>query len=148
MHNFWKLVLKFDLQGLFWTPTTDTILQLFRYLFVGGIATIADWGSLYGMSLLGLNKYIATAIAFLLGLCVNYFLSKIFVFQASEAKTKTPLQEFIAYASVGIIGLGITEGVIYLGTDLLSVHLMISKTFATLITLAWNFIGRKMLYRT
>ncbi len=147
MQNFLKLVLRCDLQGLLWEPTTDTVLQLFRYLFVGGIATVGDWSTLYTLSTFGCNKYIATAIAFCVGLLINYLLSKSFVFKASTAKSKHPLQEFLAYALIGVIGLCITEALIYLGTDVLAMHLMLSKIIATLITLVWNFIGRKMLYR-
>ena len=34
-------------QTLFVTPTNRTLLQLFRYVFVGGVAFLADAGALF-----------------------------------------------------------------------------------------------------
>ena len=47
MKEIFRLIKKFDMKGLFIIPTNNALLQFFRYIFVGGVATIADWGVLF-----------------------------------------------------------------------------------------------------
>jgi len=50
---------------LFFERTEDTRIQFFRYIFVGGVATIIDMGSLYVFtSMVGIHYLISAAIAF------------------------------------------------------------------------------------
>ena len=136
-----------DWNALFVAPTKNNLLQAFRYLFVGGIAFIADWGTLAILTLLGLHYLIATAIAFLIGLTVNYFLSKAFVFRAEQASTGAA-GEFIVYALIGAAGLAITSGLMYCAVELAKMHPLVAKCVIAVIVLAWNFFMRKiLLYR-
>ena len=148
MKEFLNLCRKMDLKGIFISPTTNGFLQFFRYVFVGGIATIADWGTLYVLTEYAkINHLISAVIAFIIGLIVNFVLSKLLVFNANEAKTNK-LMEFIGYAIIGVIGLGITELIMYLFTNQMNLHYMLSKAIATIIVLIWNYIARrKILYK-
>jgi putative flippase GtrA len=113
---------------------------------VGGIAFIADAGSLYLFSLTGVHYLICVAIAFVIGLSVNYTLSKHFVFTQNAKIGK--VMEFIAYGVIGAVGLGLTELLMWLLTDVFGLFFMLSKIFAAIIVFAWNFIARKLaLYR-
>jgi len=55
-------------------------------------------------------------------------------------------QEFLAYAAIGVAGLGITLILMYVMTEWLRLHFMLSKVIATVLVLMWNFLARKMLY--
>ena len=56
------------LEKLFRQNTDKTIIQLFRYIFVGGAAFIVDFGSLYILTdIFGIYYLISAAIAFILG---------------------------------------------------------------------------------
>ena len=90
-----------------------------------------------------MNVYVATAIAFVFGLIVNFILSKIFVFQEGSDKTGT-VGEFVAYGVIGVMGLLFTEGIMWI---LLRVGIlyMIAKVVAAALVLMWNFVARKML---
>ena len=104
MNEFFQLLKQFDLKGIFVTPTKNSFLQFFRYLFVGGIATVVDMGSLFALTeILSLDPKLSAAIAFVLGLAANYLLSKLLVFQANEARTNA-VMEFLGYALIGLIG--------------------------------------------
>lgn len=145
MKEFWELLKKFDLKGLFVTPTKNGFLQLFRYVFVGGIATVVDWGALYILTeFANLYHLVSAIISFILGLLTNFFLSKLFVFKANEARVK-PVLEFLSYALIGLAGLGITELIMFLLTDCAALHYMISKIIATVVVFAWNYLARKIL---
>jgi putative flippase GtrA len=130
--------------GIFYKPTDNTILQLFRYCFVGGAAFIVDAAVLWGFEHFT-HYLIASAIAFMAGLISNFILSKLFVF--TESKTKKSI-EFLAYTIIGVIGLIFTELLMYVFTDILGLYFMLSKIITAVIVLIWNFAARKfILYR-
>ena len=145
MKEFFALLKDFDLKGIFLTPTKNGFLQFFRYLFVGGIATVVDWGVLMALTeLLQLHHLVSAIFAFLAGLVTNFLLSKLLVFSASEAKTNS-LLEFLGYVLIGLVGLGMTELIMFLFTDCMSLHYMLSKAIATAVVLVWNYLARKLL---
>lgn len=132
------------LHTLFVAPTNNTLLQLFRYGFVGGVAFVVDYGSLYVLTeFLSVPYLWSAAIAFILGLVTNYLLSISWVFKKNA--TMQRWQEFLFFAIIGVIGLGFNELIMYVGTDLLHLHYMLSKLISTVIVFFWNFFARKYL---
>lgn len=68
--------------------TDRTHIQFFRYIFVGGIAFMVQFGSLYLFtSIFNVYYLISTAIAFTLGLIDNYALSISWVFNKVHLTT-------------------------------------------------------------
>lgn len=146
--------------------------EFLRYGIVGGIAFLADFGSLYlSKEYIFYNQpnygiYLATALGFILGLIVNYSLSLKFVFtQAKDQGKGRDLKSFAIFAIIGIIGLGLTELGMYLGCDLFKSQLdsllaslenglgydlvkfgyLMVKCVVTAIVLIWNYAGRKII---
>lgn len=147
MEELWKDIISFDMKKLFIEPTNNTLIQLFRYLFVGGTAFVVDAGCLFLLERMGLNYLLAAVFAFIAGLTVNFILSKALVFKGNESGSSNEV-EFLVYAVIGVIGLGLTELIMYLFTERLSVYFMLSKVVAAVIVLIWNFVARKVtLYR-
>lgn len=136
--------MKHLLNKLFVLPTQSTLLQLFRYGFVGGVAFIADYATLYLCTeFLGIHHLISAACAFTLGLVVNYLLSILWVFANHTQNNRWV--EFLVFAIIGIFGLGLNEVIIYLGTDIAGLHYMLSKLISTAIVFFWNFFARKII---
>ena len=142
MKEFFKAILDFNLNRLFREKTTNIFIQFFRYIFVGGFAFLADAFTLW-LCEKWMNYMIAAAIAFVFGLAVNYALSIWFVFSESS-KVKNKVKEFVVYGIIGLIGLLITEGIMYLFTDVFGLYFLISKIIAAAIVLVWNFAARKV----
>lgn len=142
MKEFFKAILDFNLNRLFREKTTNIFIQFFRYIFVGGFAFLADAFTLW-LCEKWMNYMIAAAIAFVVGLAVNYALSIWFVFSESS-KVKNKVKEFVVYGIIGLIGLLITEGIMYLFTDVFGLYFLISKIIAAEIVLVWNFAARKV----
>ncbi len=142
MKELFQFIFKLDFKNLFVNETDNTFIQLFRYCFVGGLAFLADWLSMILFKEIGLHYLIAAVIGFFVGLAVNFLLSKLFIFQKDNAAIGKK-GEFIAYAVIGVIGLGITELLMYFFTDIIQLHYAISKIIAAVIVLFWNFIARK-----
>lgn len=147
VREIFSLVFSFNLKGLFLTPTENGALQFFRYCFVGGIATIADWSVLYVAEHMGLYYLVAAAAGFICGLACNYVLSTRMVFNGSSAKIASAGKEFLAYAGIGVVGLVMTLALMFVLTDWAGLHFMVSKIISTVLVLIWNFLARKALYR-
>lgn len=148
MKEFFSVLFSFDFKKIFYTPTDNGLLQFFRYAFVGGWATVADWGvfALFN-KVINLHYLISAPFAFLMGLTVNYLLSKKFVFSGEKNEHQSST-EFIVYCIIGVIGLLMTMIIMYLLTEFIGFLPMVSKIIATAIVLVWNFLARKfVLYR-
>ena len=126
--------------------------EFFRYAIVGGIAFLADYGTLFLFQEVILTGgtswelFVSTAAAFVVGLAVNYILSLTFVFRKKDNRgSGRSFGAFLIFTVVGIIGLGLTELIMYLGTELLHISYLIVKIIAAAIVLVWNYAGRKLL---
>ena len=146
MKELFSYIFSFNIKKLFKEKTNNTFIQFFRYLFVGGIAAVVNIGMLYVFTdVFHLHYILSNVFAFTLGLIVNYLLSKKFVFQDNVSINKA--KEFLIYAIIGVIGLGLDTLLIWLFTDIGSIYYMISKLISTMLVLIWNFGARKLLYK-
>ena len=147
--------------------------EIFRFLLVGGAATVADYfvfwlfdGLLFSaLPLSGkawelLFLIVATAAGFCVGLIVNWILSVKFVFRAVRNQEEVESKKsFFVFTVIGLIGLGLTEiGVVLLvmlfpeitlfgTTALLGTEWKkwLAKVIMTCIVLVFNYVGRKLL---
>lgn len=135
---------------LFAGATENTLIQFFRYCFVGGAATVVDWGIstlLFFMVFNQQHAVLANGLSFVAGLLANYFLSTFWVFRSSKIQSR--LAEFLAFAAIGVVGLLLTLGItklfeIMLG-NITSAYQIIGKVVSTMVAFLWNFFARKYL---
>lgn len=119
------------------------VRQFLRFGVVGVVATVVDFGVLILLAELGILPAVpAAAVSFIASVVVNYVLSMRFVFARREDMRRRT--EFVVFVLLSVIGLGINELIMWVGTDLLSIHYVIGKVAATVIVLLWNFISRKI----
>jgi len=129
---------------IFREKTDNTLFQLIRYTFVGGFAFIVDFGTLFLLTeYLYLHYLVSAAIAFILGLVTNYFLSIGWVFTRHTVSDKRI--EFIVFALIGLVGLGLNELFLWLFTDLAGMYYLISKILTAVLVYLWNFFVRKLI---
>jgi putative flippase GtrA len=129
--------------NLFRNKTDSTLIQLFRYTFVGGFAFVVDFGTLFTLTeLMGIHYLVSAALAFLLGLTTNYALSVLWVFD--KRKVTSRWVEYLVFGFIGIIGLGMNELFIWFFTERIHFHYLISKIVSTAFVYFWNFFARKI----
>lgn len=134
--------------------------EIFRFLLIGGFATLVDYAMFYLFNLLILssvkdeiNLIISTFIGFVAGLIINWIFSARFVYRYNKKTTK---KQFILYVLICVLGLLVTEVGIYLAKPLyetLYVKIIVEfdfwklffKCLMTLIVLVLNYLGRKFL---
>lgn len=123
--------------------TDKTMIQLFRYFFVGGAAFLVDFITLFVLTdFFDIYYLISAAIAFILGLLANYILSVNWVFNRRTVENRK--FEFGIFAVIGIVGLGLNEVIIWFFTDNFQMYYLYSKIISAVIILFWNFFARKI----
>jgi putative flippase GtrA len=123
---------------------SETTREFLRYLAASALALLIDTGTLWILtSVLNVQYLISGAVAFLLGLSVVYILSVLWVFEHRSLRS-VPV-EFLVFATIGVIGLALNEGVLWLFTGFFGFHYLASKGISVVIVFSWNFIARKFL---
>ncbi len=119
------------------------IEQMIKFGFVGFLCFFIDWGIMVFLTeVFGINPLISSTISFTVSVSVNYILSVTFVFETDKNANKG--SQFVIFVLLSIVGLGVNELCMWLGTDLLGIHYMITKVGATAVVMVYNFITRKI----
>lgn len=124
------------------SQSQSTLFQLLRYGLVGGVAFVVDYGLLYVLTEFCSIDYLWSAcFSFIAGLVVNYLLSNLIVFNSHRVDNR--IVEFLIFAAIGGIGLALNEGIMYICTQGVGFHYMLSKIVSTVVVFFWNFFARK-----
>lgn len=116
--------------------------QILKFGVVGGLAFLIDYGLLYVLTeFVGIHYLISSVISFTVSLIFNYILSIKWVFDVTKKQTA---KEITIFVILSVIGLGINQVVMYVGSDLLHIYYMLTKIIATAIVMVWNFVTRKI----
>lgn len=134
------------LDALVRRKTNNVFVQVLRYGFVAAAAFAVDFTSLYLLTEFAGIYYLVSAVpAFCLGLTTNYTLSVCWVF--SERRVQNRKLEFIINASIALTGLGLNILLIWVFTEFVGLHYLVSKLISTATVFWWNFlVKRKLLF--
>lgn len=133
------------LDPLFRGRTPNLWVQLFRYFVSGASAVIVDASllalltELFGEGLL----LLWTALSFSVGLLVTYLFSILWVFDSRNLDSRAA--EMTVFALIGVVGLGLTEMLMWLFAGRLGLHYLISKGITVVLVFIWNFVAKKTL---
>lgn len=117
--------------------------QIIRFGIVGGLAFVVDFGVLTALVELGhMNELVAAAIAFCVSVIFNYILSVVWVFDVD--KEKSAARNFSLFIILSIVGLGLTELIMWIMIDKMGIFYLLSKIVATAVVMVYNFITRKI----
>jgi len=117
-------------------------IQFILYVLIGGTAALFNLLVFLGMLAAGWTVTVAAPVAFILAAVANYLFCILLLFRhkARWNSVNEMIIYFVVVALVGVLDLGTTKFFILLGT-----HAWISKVFASIIGLIFNFLGRRFL---
>ena len=126
-------------------PSDNLWIQLVRYALSGLSATFVDFFVLTLLTELCGERLLLlwTAIAFLSGLAVTYLLSIGWVFDSHKYDSRTT--EILLFVLIGVVGLGLTELLMWICATKAGLHYLISKLIAGTTVFIWNFTAKKLI---
>lgn len=121
----------------------NTLVQQFiRYASVGGFSFVVDFSCLYLLTeYIGLHYLWSATLAFGAGLATNYLLCLLWVFDFRRMQNH--LHEFLAFGAIGMVGLLLNNMLLYMLTDFIGLHYLLSKVFSAAVILLFNFSLRR-----
>lgn len=117
-------------------------IKIIKFIIVGGIATIIDWVIYYLLyNFLNFNPLVANIVSFSISLIYNFILSIRWVFDIDESKNKKTI--FIKFVIYSVIGLLISELLLYIFIEQAHINMMLSKIISTATVMIFNFVTRQ-----
>jgi putative flippase GtrA len=127
-----------DAQANTGARSVGLLTQLFRFVLVGGLSALVDYGSYQGLVALGTWVHLAKALSFLLGTTTAYLLNRRWTFNASGGAA--PVTKFVLlYTVTFFVNIGVNALMLHLLGDFrwhLTVAWVIAQATATVI----NFV--------
>lgn len=121
----------------------NLLMQIIKFGIVGMLAFVIDYGILYVCTeWLNIYYLYSSIISFSISVIFNYIISVKWVFTVDNSNSRS--SNFLFFIMFSLIGLGINQLIMWLGTSELSIYYMITKLIATIIVMIWNFITRKL----
>ncbi len=112
--------------------------NMFKYLFVGGTASLVDWSIFWVFAVeLEWNYLLVGGGGFLVAAGVNYWMCIRFLYESGARFSQR--REVIGVYAISGIGLFFHEIILYLTVQELQIHIMWCKIFATGVVFFWNF---------
>jgi putative flippase GtrA len=130
------------------SPSVSTNLssQGLKYILVGLICLVVDFGVTW-LLLPSLHLLLANSIGFLVANVANFLLAHRWVFQ-SDVPSSQSVHTYMAVLLVSLVGLALSNLVVWMSISLWDAHFLIGKFLAASIGLIWNFGARKIwIYR-
>ena len=119
------------------------IAQFMKFGVVGVIAFLIDYGLLaFCTEILHVNYLVSATISFTVSVVFNYVASMRYVFTHKEGLSRR--KEFVIFVALSVAGLIINNAIMWAGVELLGIHYLIVKIFATAVVMVWNFVTRKV----
>lgn len=121
----------------------DLFIQIIKFGGVGIICFIIDFAILHLLTDYAHLHYLwSAAIAFFISVLANYILSIRFVFVVNPKNNQKRI--FVIFVLSSIVGLGLTELLMWFGVDIIHLNYMLVKIGATAVVMVYNFITRKL----
>ncbi len=119
------------------------IVQFIKFGFVGALCFVIDYGLMILLTeAFSVPYLVSCAISFSVSVVVNYLLSMKYVFASRDDLSKR--REFVIFVFLSVLGLLLTELLMWLMSDKLGIHYMLSKIVVTGIVMVFNFVTRKI----
>ncbi|MEI8377448.1 MAG: GtrA family protein [bacterium] len=118
--------------------------EYYRYIIVGLLITALDFSMLtVQVEFFNIYYLLAVGLSFSLASVLHYYLSANWIFVQSTAPKN--LQSFFIFFIIGVTGLCILEGLMFFFVEIIDLHYLFAKVFATGIIFSFNFLAKRFL---
>ena len=115
------------------------IIKFVKFCIVGFSGLVIDFIITYiSKEKLKIHKYISNSLGFIIAVCTNYYLNRIWTFDSNSTQI---FEEYTSFFIISIVGLIINNIFLYLFYEKLGKQFYTSKLIAILLTSFWNFFA-------
>jgi len=116
--------------------------EFIKFCLVGLTGTLINLAVLYWFTeFLGVYYLVSAIFAFVIAATSNYVLNKIWTFK--EKMQHQILPKYAKFFAVSVAALGVNLLFLYIFTEFLSIHYLVSQALAIIISMIINFLGNK-----
>ena len=121
----------------------EFIKQFSKFTVTGATCFGIDFGLMVLLKeVFGVYYLVASGISFVVATCINYLISKHWVYDVKDKRAR--FTELIIFIILSAIGLGINTLLLWVFTSKAGIHYTISKLMAGIIGSIYNYITRKL----
>jgi putative flippase GtrA len=115
------------------------ILKFLKFGVVGFSGMVVDFGITYLFKeKIKIHKYLANSLGFIVATGTNYSLNRLWTFNNHDPNTVTQFGKFFV---ISLIGLAMSNGIIYIFHEKLKWNFYFAKAFAIGLVSLWNFFA-------
>tara|TARA_B100000609_G_C17135594_1_gene392637 strand:+ start:640 stop:1011 length:372 start_codon:yes stop_codon:yes gene_type:complete len=115
------------------------IIKFIKFCIVGFSGLVIDFIITYiSKEKLKIHKYISNSLGFVIAVCTNYYLNRIWTFESNSTQI---FEEYTSFFIISIVGLITNNIFLYLFHEKLEKQFYTSKFIAILLTSFWNFFA-------
>ncbi|MBR6444244.1 MAG: GtrA family protein [Firmicutes bacterium] len=119
------------------------IKQFSKFTVTGATCFAIDFGLMVLLKeVFGVYYLAASGISFVVATCINYLISKHWVYDVKDKHAQ--FKELIVFIILSAIGLGINTCLLWVFTSKVGLNYKISKLIAGMIGSIYNYITRKL----
>ncbi len=119
----------------------ERLLEIVRFCVVGGLSLVVDCAILFGLTeFFGVNYWYSAGISFTVSVIFNYWLCVAYVFKNVRKQTARQATIFIGSS---VVGLALNQLCMWFFVEVILLHYMIAKIFATAMVTIWNYIMKR-----
>ncbi|WP_242927941.1 GtrA family protein [Pontibacter vulgaris] len=112
-------------------------IKFLKFGLVGLSGLAIDFGLTYlAKEKLRWNKYVANSLGFIVACTSNYILNRTWTFQNYDTAV---VQQYLKFVTVSVVGLGLSNLLVYLLHDRLGLNFYVAKLIAIGLVMLWNF---------
>lgn len=110
--------------------------KLARFIATGGSAAVVEYIAFIILHRLGLHILVANSLSFACGLIVSFCLNRFWVFRSRDNVST----QFGMYAVLAVINLCISDALIWVAVNKLSMRALIAKLITMVLVAIWNYV--------
>lgn len=119
----------------------DDVIQFVKFCIIGAGNTLINLAVLYFLtSIFGWYYLLSEILAFTAGTVNSFVWNSVWTFKSRTRHVR----KYFKFLAINVVSLGVNLLILYLLTNLLEVHYLLSELVASFASLVVNFAGNKM----